>query len=74
MTAKGNEMGTQLELAVTAAQSPSWVIVARATGHAVQEVFGPRPVLATRSLALAYEVVPILDWLHRINALARTTI
>lgn len=49
----------------------SHVIVCRTTGRAVQEVFGPKPVLATRSLALAYEVVPILEWLHRVNEAAK---
>lgn len=49
----------------------SYVIVARANGKAVQEIFGPKPVLATRSLALAYEVVPIMEWLQRVNEAAK---
>ena len=60
----------QLELPVTIDQPASWVIAHRATGRAVQEVFGPCPALAP-VLAAAYEVVAISDWLHRVNMNAR---
>lgn len=46
-------------------QPASHVIVHRETGKAVQEVFGPRPVLAA-PVAEAFEVVPILEWLQRV--------
>ena len=45
----------------------SHVIVNRATGKAVQEVFG-HPLTLAPSLADAYEVVPILEWLQRVAA------
>lgn len=44
-------------------QPASHVIVHRATGKAVQEVFGPRPTVTE-----AFEVVPILEWLQRVAA------
>lgn len=44
----------------------SHVIVNRQTGKAVQEVFGPRPVLPAH-VADSYEIVPIMEWLQRIN-------
>lgn len=49
----------------------SHVIVNRSTGKAVQECFGRKPILAAQ-LAADYEVLPILDWLHRVNLAART--
>lgn len=48
----------------------SHVIVNRSTGKAVQECFGRKPILAPQ-LAADYEVVPILDWLHRVNMAAK---
>ncbi len=54
----------QLSLPLIVDNPASHVIVHRATGRAVQEVFGPCPALAPQ-LAEVYEVVPILDWLGR---------
>jgi hypothetical protein len=62
----------QLALPMDTRQPASHVIVNRATGKAVQEVFGRKPQLA-EAVAASYEVVPILDWLHRVNQLARTS-
>ena len=61
---------TQLSLPMDTRQPASYVVVRRATGQAVQEVFGPKPTLA-EPLAAAYEVVPIMDWLHRVNSRAQ---
>ena len=42
----------------------SWVIVNRATGRPVQEVFGTMPPPTPE----ACEVVPIMEWLQRVAA------
>jgi hypothetical protein len=47
----------------------SWVIVDRATGSAVLETF--RASVAAKVNTERYEVVPILDWLYRVNAAAK---
>jgi hypothetical protein len=65
-------MTMQLSLPMDTRQPPSHVIVNRATGKAVQEVFGRKPALAP-VLLTSYEVVPILEWLHRVNMAARAT-
>lgn len=66
-------MNAQLALPMDTRQPASHVIVNRATGKAVQEVFGRKPALAP-ALAESYEVVPIMDWLHRVNIAARATL
>ena len=66
-------MNAQLALPMDTRQPASHVIVSRATGKAVQEVFGRKPVLA-EALAASYEVVPVLEWLHRVNMAARATL
>lgn len=51
-------------------QPASHIIVHRESGLPVQEVFGPRPVLAA-PVAESYEVVPVLEWLQRVNSAER---
>jgi hypothetical protein len=50
-------------------RTASWVIVDKATGRAVFETF--RASIADKVNTTRYEVVPILEWLHRVNAAAR---
>ena len=61
---------TQLSLPMDTRQPASYVVVRRATGQAVQEVFGRKPVIHP-AVAEDYEIVPILDWLHRVNTRAQ---
>ncbi len=46
--------------------SASYVIVDKASGKAVREVFGLSNAL--RVDRAVYEIVPIMTWLHRVNA------
>lgn len=49
--------------------SASWVIVDRKTGHAVMETYNPELVLRVNTAS--YEVVPIMNYLGRINQAIR---
>lgn len=49
--------------------SASWVIVDRKTGRAVMETYNPELVL--RVNGASYEVVPIMNYLGRINQAIR---
>lgn len=46
-------------------RTASWVIVDRATNKAILETFSPTTAAAINTNA--YEVLPVLDWLQRIN-------
>ena len=56
-----------MTFAPSAQRPASYVIARRDTGRAVQEVFGPEPVLHG-ALAATCEVVPIMEWLQRVAA------
>jgi hypothetical protein len=46
-------------------QTASWIIVNRATGKAVMETFSRS--VADKINLNSYEVVPVLQWLQRVN-------
>lgn len=46
-------------------KTASWVVVDRKTGGAVLETFSAS--VAAKVNRAAYEVVPILEWLQRLN-------
>lgn len=50
-------------------RTASWVVVDRATDKAILETFSPTMAAAINTNA--YEVLPILDWLQRVNRNAR---
>ena len=53
-------------------QVASYVVVDRKTGRALCEIpANHRDSLVERLSADLYEVVPILDWLYRVNATAQ---
>ncbi len=52
-------------------KSASWVIRVKATKKVVMETYDPKKVAALNTTK--YEAVPILDYLHEINASIKAT-
>lgn len=52
-------------------RTASWVIVWRAIGYPIRETFNAATADEYRKHPDLYEVVPILEWLQRVNRKAR---
>jgi hypothetical protein len=46
-------------------KTASWIVVSRETGRAVLETYSAS--VAAKVNTVAYEVLPVLEWLHLLN-------